>query len=194
MSGFRNICIYCGSSNRVAESYQTCATQTGIWLAESNRRLIYGGGRTGLMGLAADAVLSRGGEVFGIIPSFLKDKELAHEDITRLETVQTMHERKQRMAELADAFLVLPGGFGTLDEAMEILTWKQIGLHDSPVLFLNAEGFWDSVLDAFNALVREGFARAEDLSLFQVVPTVGHLEKALAQTQPARNEVLSKWI
>src|SRR3954452_11924612 len=130
----RRLCVYCGSSGAVDRQYREAATELGARLGAAGIGLVYGGGRVGLMGLLADAALAGGGEVIGIIPSRLRDAELAHLGATELVVVESMHERKRRMAEQADAFAVLPGGIGTLDEMFEILSWKQLGLHDKPIL------------------------------------------------------------
>jgi len=146
MSSVKRVCVYCGSSGRVAEAYRAAATRAGTALAQAGIELIYGGGRIGLMGLVADAALAAGGRVTGIIPGFLHDRELGHTGVTQLIVVDSMHERKQRMFELADAFVILPGGLGTLDEAFECLTWRQLALHDRPIVLVDVDGYWQPLM------------------------------------------------
>jgi uncharacterized protein (TIGR00730 family) len=142
--------------------------ELGFFLAHGNHTLIYGGGNIGLMGILADSVLEKGGAVIGIIPGFLKEREVGHAKITRLEVVQSMHERKKRMADLADAFVAIPGGWGTLDELAEILTWKQLGLIHQPVYLINMNQFFDPLLAQLELMVREGFLQQECLNYLQV--------------------------
>ncbi|MBM3177314.1 MAG: TIGR00730 family Rossman fold protein [Bacteroidetes bacterium] len=158
-----NICVFCGSSDGVGTAYLEAAKELGRLMAENGHRLIYGGADIGLMGSIADAVLDGGGEVTGIIPSFLFDKEIAHRKISQLMVVGSMHERKKRMAELADAFVALPGGWGTLEELAEILTWKQLHLISKPALVLNTQGFFNSLLDFMKHSSQEGFLQEDNL-------------------------------
>ncbi|MGH7820194.1 MAG: TIGR00730 family Rossman fold protein, partial [Candidatus Binatia bacterium] len=137
-----SLAVFCGSSRRVAEEHRRAAAEIGAALARRRMRLVYGGGRVGLMGILADAALAAGGEVIGVIPDFLFDLELGHTGLSRLERVGTMHERKRRMSELADGFLALSGGLGTLDETIEIITWKQLRLHEKPIVVWNVGGLW----------------------------------------------------
>src|SRR5262245_12742237 len=139
----RRVCVFCGSSAGNRPEYADAARHLGAALARRGLGLVYGGGHVGLMGVVADAVLRAGGEVIGVIPQALVERELAQAGLTRLEVVDTMHQRKARMADLADAFVALPGGFGTCDELFEILTWSQLGLHARPVGLLNVAGFFD---------------------------------------------------
>src|ERR1700687_244226 len=147
MALVKRICVYCGSSGRVNEAYRAAATRLGMVLARAGIELIYGGGRVGLMGLVADAALAEGGRVTGIIPMHLHDREVGHTGLTELVVVDNMHNRKRRMFELADAFAVLPGGLGTLDETLEIITWKQLGLHDKPVVIVDVAGYWTPLIE-----------------------------------------------
>jgi uncharacterized protein (TIGR00730 family) len=142
----------------------------GRGLAASRTRLIYGGGRLGLMGVVADAVLDAGGEVLGIIPEFLTAMEVAHERVTELIVTDSMHSRKRRMFDLADAFVTLPGGLGTLDETVEIITWAQLGLHAKPVLICNVDGWADALLAAFETSIADGFAGQSARDLYEVLP------------------------
>lgn len=158
-----NICVFCGSSAGIDTVYTEAAKELGHLMAANGHRLIYGGADIGLMGTIADAVLEGGGEVTGIIPSFLFDKEIAHRKISQLMVVGSMHERKKRMAELADAFVALPGGWGTLEELAEILTWKQLHLINKPALVLNTHGFFTALLDFMKHSCREGFLKEDNL-------------------------------
>lgn len=175
-----SVCVYCGAAANVAEIYREAASDLGRLLGERGIRVIYGGGRVGLMGIVADAALAAGGEVIGIIPRHLLEKEVAHQTATETLVVDTMHERKRAMVDRAEAFVVLPGGLGTLDEAFEILTWKQLGLHDLPIIILNVGGYWNGLLDLIRHAVSEGFIRSQDLRLFREVATVAEVLPALA--------------
>ena len=181
MSNIRRLCVYCGSSGAVDRQYREAATELGARLAAAGIGLVYGGGRVGLMGLLADAALAGGGEVIGIIPSRLRDAELAHLGATELVVVESMHERKRLMAEKADAFAVLPGGIGTLDEMFEILSWKQLGLHDKPILLVDIGGYWAPLRALLDHIVAEGFARPQTHDLLQIVPTVAAVMAVLAE-------------
>src|SRR5579883_15172 len=142
MAKVKRLCVYCGSSSQVDEIYRRAAARLGQVIAQAGIELVYGGGRVGLMGLMADAALAAGGRVIGVIPHLLHDREVGHAGVGELIVVGSMHERKQRMFDLADAFVMLPGGLGTLDETIEILTWKQLGLHDKPVIIADIAGYW----------------------------------------------------
>lgn len=161
----KTLCLYCGSKPGHSPDYAGLAAHLGEQIARSGYRLVYGGGRVGLMGIAADAALAAGGEVIGIIPQQLVDWEAAHHGLTRLEVVDTMHQRKMRMSELADAFIALPGGFGTLDEMFEMLTWQQLGLHARPCAFLGTGGFWQPLMQMLDTMVAEGFLPAAQRDL-----------------------------
>ena len=162
------ICVFTGSSPGRDPRFQAGTRAFGAFLAARGHGLVYGGGRVGLMGVLAEAVLLGGGEVTGVIPRFMEVKEVAHTGLTRLEWVQSMHARKARMAELADAFVALPGGWGTLDELFEILTWAQLGLHAKPVAILNLEGFFDPLLEYLQKAVAAGFVREPHHALLRV--------------------------
>ena len=153
----KSICVFCGSSMGVRPEYEWATHKMGKSLVERHLRLVYGGGRVGLMGKLADVVLEAGGKVVGVIPRFLHDKEIAHQELTQLYIVDSMHERKFRMAELSDAFIALPGGYGTLEEVCEIITWAQLGLHHKPIGILNVANYYNPLLDFFNQAVAEGF-------------------------------------
>jgi uncharacterized protein (TIGR00730 family) len=163
----RRLCVFCGSSTGKRAVYADHARQLGELLARRGLGLVYGGGHIGLMGVLADGVLEAGGHVVGVIPQALVDKELAHPGVTELRIVSTMHQRKALMADLADGFLALPGGFGTADELFEILTWAQLGLHAKPVGLLNSAGYFDALLAWLDHSVDEQFVRPEHRRLNQ---------------------------
>jgi uncharacterized protein (TIGR00730 family) len=194
MSNIARLCVYCGSSGAVDGRYREAATELGARLAAAGIGLVYGGGRVGLMGLLADAALAGGGEVIGIIPSRLRDAELAHPGATELVVVESMHERKRLMAEKADAFAVLPGGIGTLDELFEILSWKQLKLHDKPILLADIGGYWAPLRVLLDDIVTKGFARPEARELLWAVPTVAALMAALEVAPEPRRDTGSRLI
>ena len=192
MSNIARLCVYCGSSGAVDGQYRDAATELGARLAAAGIGLVYGGGRVGLMGPLADAALAAGGEVIGIIPSRLRDAELAHPSATELVVVGSMHERKRLMAEKADAFAVLPGGIGTLDELFEILSWKQLGLHDKPILLADIGGYWAPLRALLDDIVTKGFARPAARELLRVVPTVAALMATLEVAPETRRNIGSR--
>jgi uncharacterized protein (TIGR00730 family) len=194
MASVKRVCVYCGSSGRVDEIYRAAATRLGVILAKAGLDLVYGGGRIGLMGLLADAALASGGHVTGVIPNFLHDRELAHSGLSELLLVDSMHERKRRMFELADAFVVLPGGLGTLDETFEIVTWKQLGLHDKPVVLVDVARYWMPLIELVEHVVASGFAPRSSLGLYRVVPRVEDVLGALAAAPQAQLATESKLI
>ena len=153
----KSICVYCGSNAGSKPAYSERAIALGTRLAQEHLALVYGGGNVGLMGIVADAALAAGGEVIGVIPQQLVDWEVAHRGVTRLEVVGSMHERKARMFDLSDAFVALPGGFGTLDEMFEMLTWRQLGLGDKPCAFLDVDGFYAPLIAMMDRMVDERF-------------------------------------
>jgi len=161
----KRICVFCGSSHGNKPAYDLAARAMGEALAERGIGLVYGGGRVGLMGAVADAVLAKGGQVVGVIPKPLATKELAHVSVSELRVVDTMHERKALMAELSDAFIALPGGFGTFEEFCEVLTWSQLGLHTKPCALLNVENYWEPLLNLIDHAVTEGFVQASHRKL-----------------------------
>ncbi len=190
----KHLCVFCGSSTGNNPIYAHTARQLGTLLAEQRVGLVFGGGHIGLMGVLADAVLAGGGEVIGVIPQALRDLELAHRGVTQLHVVETMHQRKALMADLADAFAALPGGFGTGDEFFEILTWSQLGIHNKPIAVLNTAGYFDGMLTWMDHMVREGFVSAANRRLVQVantpldlvnlVPTSDQRDKHIPQERP----------
>jgi len=157
----KSICIYCGSADGIHPDFVSAAREIGLLLADNGITLIYGGGRTGLMGAVADGVLEKGGEVTGVIIPSMNTPALAHPGITRMEVTNTIHQRKARMYELADGYVALPGGFGTLDEFFETLTWGQIGEHSKPVGLLNVKGYYDPILDMLDRATQERFIYPE---------------------------------
>lgn len=176
----RSVCVFCGSRVGRDPKYRATARTLGHLLAKNGLRLVYGGGSIGLMTVVADAVLAEGGEVLGVIPDFLDRIEVGHRSLTDLKVVGSMHERKAAMFEQSDAFVVLPGGLGTLDETLEIITWRQLGLHDKPILLVNQDGYWDPLLALLDHTVTEGFASESTRRLFSVVDDVGDVLPALA--------------
>jgi uncharacterized protein (TIGR00730 family) len=188
MQNIRSLCVYCGSSEMVDAQYRDAASELGAQLARAGIALVYGGGRVGLMGLLADAVLAARGKVTGIIPSHLRDAEVAHRGVSELVVVGSMHERKRLMAERADGFAILPGGIGTLDEMFEIVSWKQLRLHDKPILLVDIGGYWAPLLALLDHVIDTGFAAAQTRGLLQVVPSVAALMAALSEAPAARHE------
>ena len=162
------ICVFCGSQAGANDLYRQTATDMGQLLALRGYGLVYGGGHVGLMGVIADAVLASGGEVIGVIPESMVARELAHTGVTRLDVVPGMHERKARMAALADAFIALPGGYGTLEELFEVITWAQIGLHRKPIGLLNVAGYFDALKALVEHAITEGFIRSEHRRLLTI--------------------------
>ena len=168
MAEVRSVCVFCGSSGRVHARYRAAAAELGALLAANGIRLVFGGGQIGLMGVIADAVLAGGGEAIGVIPEFLVSRELAHTRLTELRVVPSMHARKQTMFELSDAFAALPGGVGTLEETLEVITWRELGLHDKPIVLVNVADYWQPLLDLFDHIAAERFTRRTK-RLFTVV-------------------------
>jgi uncharacterized protein (TIGR00730 family) len=179
MAAIKRLCVYCASSRGTEESYRRAAVELGTRIAEAGIGLVYGGGRVGLMGLLADAALARDGRVSGVIPGHLHDREVAHPN-ARLVVVSSMHERKQRMFDLADGFVTLPGGLGTLDETIEIITWKQLGLHDKPIVVVDVEGYWAPLLALVDHAIARGFAAAAARDFFRTVARVEDVLPTLA--------------
>jgi uncharacterized protein (TIGR00730 family) len=187
----QRLCVFCGSSAGNGAVYREATRQFGESLVQSGYGLVYGGGHIGLMGVLADAVLQAGGEVIGVIPRALEAKELAHTRVTRLEVVDSMHQRKARMAQLADAFVALPGGYGTLDELFEVLTWAQLGIHAKPVGLLNMNGFFDPLLGWVRHASSEGFIHLQHVHLLYAATSSGELLGALARHTPRPS--VAKW-
>ncbi len=168
MSSFRRLCVYCGSNRGRSAAFAEAAVALGKLLAERGIGVVYGGGHVGLMGVLADAVLTAGGEVIGVIPKSLEEKELGHRGLTELHVVTSMHERKHMMADLSDGFISMPGGIGTLEELFETFTWLQLGFHQKPVALLNIGGFYDPLLAFVTQLTTDGFLKPEHESCLLV--------------------------
>jgi len=164
-----SLCVFCASSSKVDEKYYSIAASVGDFCAKENLTVVYGGAQAGLMGRVADAALGSGGEVIGVMPEILSDRERAHKGLSCLYITKDMHERQKKMADLSDAFLILPGGLGTLAEFFEILTWKQIGLHEKPIFLLNIYGFWDPLLNMIESVAQERFLHENPSDLFQIL-------------------------
>ncbi len=164
----RRVAVYCGSANGTNPAFLVEARALGTAIAAAGLGMVYGGANVGLMGAVADAALARGAEVIGILPDILSGKEIAHNRLTSLELVSTMHQRKARMVELADAFLVLPGGYGTIEEVLEAVTWAQLRLHEKPCILINTAGYWDGLLAFLDTAVAAGFLKAKNRALMQV--------------------------
>lgn len=188
----KRICIYCGSSDKIAAEYLEAAYQMGQSVAQRGMTVIYGAGSTGSMGAVANGAIDAGGEVWGVIPEQFNTPQLAHTGLTRLEVVENMHIRKARMAELADAFIALPGGFGTLEELFEIITWAQIGLHRNPIGLLNTKGYYNYLLTMVDHADTEGFIYSEHRQLFTHADEPGDLLDAL--TNHRHPEGLERWV
>lgn len=180
----RSVCVFCGSRVGISPAYGEAAAALGRGLAEAGIGLVFGGGRIGLMGAVAQAALAEGGTAIGVIPAFLTRREVAYSGLTELIVTDGMHDRKQRMYELSDAFVVLPGGLGTLDEAMEVITWRQLGLHDKPILLCDVEGSAAPLLAAIEAAVAWGFAGEDTHELFMVTEGVAATLAALGAVPP----------
>lgn len=191
MTAIVSLCVFCGSKVGDDPAFETAARRLGNVLAERGVRLVYGGGGIGLMGVLADAVLAAGGAVSGVIPEFLVAYEVGHAGLDQLMVTPSMHERKRRMFEMADGFVVLPGGLGTLDEAFEIITWKQLRLHAKPIVILDVGGYWRSFEALIANAVEHDFAHASVADLFTVVGSVEAVFTALNDAPEPRPEVFT---
>ncbi|MGX7690129.1 LOG family protein [Flectobacillus roseus] len=189
----KNILVYCGASVGFDEIYKNTAIAAGKLLVEKNKTLVYGAGSVGIMGIIADAVLENGGEVIGVIPSFMEKFEVQHKGLTQIHIVETMHQRKQLMAEISDAVIALPGGWGTLDELFEILTWKQLGLHQMPVGLLNVNGFYDPLIEMIHKMVKEGFLKQTNLDMLMIDDNLESLLNRMEQAEYPDFPV-GKWV
>lgn len=187
----KTVCVYCGSSFGNNPVYSAVARELGQALAEQQIELIYGGGRVGLMGVVADAVLAAGGRVQGVIPQALADREVAHHGLTQLHIVQSMHDRKSMMADLSEGFIALPGGIGTLEELFEIWTWAQLGIHTRPIGILNIAGYFDRLLEFLTHAVREAFLKPAHRQTAVVSADVADLLEQMQQSHPAN---VGKWL
>jgi len=187
----KRITVFCGSSSGTEEVYKEQATLLGKTLAKRNIELVYGGANVGLMGAVADGVLNEGGKVIGVLPDFMRSREIAHQGLTELILVQSMHERKTKMNDLCDGVIALPGGFGTLEELFEMLTWAQLGLHKKPIAILNVNGFYDSLLELTKNMVEKGLLKSANQEMLLVSDNIEELlDKMKKYTPPT----VGKWI
>ncbi|KAG5052461.1 hypothetical protein AAZX31_02G184900 [Glycine max] len=193
-SKFKRICVYCGSSSGNKASYQEAAVELGKEMVERRIDLVYGGGSVGLMGLVSQAVHDGGRHVLGVIPKSLMPREITGDPIGEVRAVSDMHQRKAEMARQADAFIALPGGYGTLEELLEIITWAQLGIHSKPVGLLNVEGFYNSLLSFIDKAVDEGFISPKARRIIVSAPTAKDLVRELEEHVPERDEVVSKLV
>jgi uncharacterized protein (TIGR00730 family) len=187
----KRITVFCGSSQGNDEIYKLQATLLGQTLAKQNIELVYGGANVGLMGAVADGVLSEGGKVIGVLPDFLRSKEIAHKGLTELIFVESMHERKNKMNDLCDGVIALPGGFGTLEEFFEMLTWAQLGLHKKPIAILNIEGFYDDLLNLVQKMVDKGFLKEVNQKMLLVSNNIDDL---ISEMRNYVAPTVGKWI
>lgn len=179
----QNICVYCASSSQVKTVYFDAAERLGEILAANDLQLIYGGGHRGLMGKIADTVLAGGGKVTGIIPGFMCDVEWNHTGLTNLILVESMHERKEKLATMADAVVALPGGCGTMEELLEVITWKRLGIFTKPIIICNVSGYFDPLIEMLNRSVDENFMGEEHRKMWDVVETADQVLNAINQSQ-----------
>jgi uncharacterized protein (TIGR00730 family) len=188
MSGINSVAVFCGSRLGSRPEFAAAARQLGLGLGRAGIRLVYGGGKNGMMGVLADAVLEAGGTVLGVIPHFLTKSEVAHQGVTEMTVVDSMHDRKRRMAEAADAFVTLPGGIGTMDETIEIISWRQLRLHDKPIYICDVASSAAPLVDAIDGMIAQGFPPAEASGFFKVVNGVPALLEFLGSA-PRGTEV-----
>jgi hypothetical protein len=182
LKSIRRVAVFCGSAFGTNPAFRAEATALGAAIAQAGLGLVYGGACRGLMGAVADAALAGGAEVIGVLPAVLEGREIAHNGLTSLEYVSTMHERKARIHELSDAILTLPGGYGTLDELLEAVTWAQIGIHAKPCILINTAGYWNGLLSFLDTAVASGFIEAKNKSLLRVAPNAADaLQMAIAE-------------
>jgi uncharacterized protein (TIGR00730 family) len=187
----QSVCVFCGSSTGINAAYTEAARSLGTTLAEANIRLVFGGGHVGLMGVISNAALAAGGDVIGVIPKFLVERELAHEGLSDLRIVGSMHERKALMSDLSEGFIALPGGTGTLEEFFEVLTWAQLGEHEKPCGLLNVAGYYDPVLTVFDRMVQADFLSESNRALLLVESDPERLLQRFDYYEPPKT---AKWI
>ena len=185
------IAVFCGSSTGNNENYKKQAILLGQMMSKKNIDLVYGGAKVGLMGAIAEAVLNEGGKVIGVLPRFLQSKEIAHDQLTQLILVENMHERKTRMHEMSDGVIALPGGFGTMEELFEMLTWSQLGLHENPIGILNIDGFYDALISLLDNMVEKGLLKQKNLEMLLIDDTIDSL---LSQMEQYVAPYVPKWI
>ena len=187
----KRITVFCGSSMGTEDIYEQQARELGKRLASEQIELVYGGANVGLMGAVSNGALEKGGSVIGVIPTFLKTKEIAHEGLSQLILVDSMHERKTKMNDLCDAVIALPGGFGTLEELFEMLTWAQLGLHEKPIALLNTNGYYNDLTSMINSMVEKGFLKKEQRQMVLVCETI---DETLTKLRSYKAPVVRKWI
>lgn len=178
------ICVYCGSQPGALPDYMQAAKEMGALCAQEKWRLVYGGGRVGLMGAVADSALAHGAEVTGIIPQDLHTREVAHTGLTELHVTKSMHERQMMMARMADAFVVLPGGLGTLAEFFEIVTWRQLRFHNKPIIVVNIREYWNKLLDAVDYVEKEKFLHGRTADLYHLTPRISDIAEIIRNLPP----------
>ena len=191
MNHFRRLCVYCGSNRGTSPEFTAAAASLGQALASRGIGVVYGGGHVGLMGVLADAALAGGGEVIGVIPTALQEKELGHPGLTEMHVVGSMHERKQMMADLSGGFIAMPGGIGTLEELFETFTWLQLGFHQKPVALLNVDGFYDALIGFVRQLTRDGFLKPAHEACLLVDRDADSLLRKMETFEPPQ---LGKWM
>lgn len=186
-----SVCVFCGAQNAVPEMYLNAGRDFGQWLAENNMALVYGGGDCGVMGAVANATLYHNGWVTGVFPENLRQIEQEHHALSKIIIVDSMHTRKEIMYRKSDMFIIFPGGFGTMDEMFEIITWRQLRLHHKPIVIFNQNGYWDHLVQLMNNIIETGFARTETYSFFKVVNTLEELtDYILSHAAEAHEETL----
>jgi uncharacterized protein (TIGR00730 family) len=190
MSNIHSVCVFCGASTPNKPIYEAAMRQLGDSLVANDMALVYGGGRVGLMGAVAEQVIEKGGRVIGVIPHQLQRREVAHLGVTELIVVDSMHERKRIMYDRSDAFACLPGGFGTMDEVMEILTWKQLGIHDKPIVFVNVDGYYEHLRLMLERMTEDGLLKAEYVPLYHFVNDVDELFAYLQAYTPHKAGIM----
>jgi len=191
MSNMKSVAVFCGSSDGSERVYKEQAFFLGETLAKRNISVVYGGAKVGLMGSVAEGALAQGGSVIGVLPRFLQNKEIAHENLTELILVNTMHERKTKMNELCEGIIALPGGFGTLEELFEVVTWAQLGLHHKPIAILNVNGFYDDLLACIRTMVDKGFLKTVNQNMLLVSNSIDDMLYQMINYQPI---AVGKWI
>ena len=195
MEKIKAVCVYCGSSDKAPDVYKRATGDLGREFVKNNVRLVYGGGQVGLMGIIANSVMENGGKVTGFIPEYLHEFERGHTGISELFIVDSMHERKRLMFEHSDGFVILPGGFGTLDEIFEILTWRQLRLHAKPIIFIDINNYWSPLFDTFvDKMIAETFVRPEHKSFYKIVESVEEVLPAMEQAYSVSPpDKISRW-
>lgn len=190
----KSVCVYCSASNQVDGTYTEAAVELGQEIANRGLRMVYGGGNSGLMGAVSNSVLKHGGFVTGFSPEHLQDRETPNHNIQDLHIVDTMHTRKQKMFEASDAFIVLPGGFGTLDETFEVITWRQLGLHDKPIVLININGYWTHLKELMERIIKEKFASEDHRAFYTYVDTIPEAFRVLEHAPELEQTPDIRWV